>query len=50
MVMESIRNTGIVPEKISADDGYFSGAEVEMVKSIIGIKHVHLLGAKMSDD
>ncbi len=54
MVMESIQNTNTVPEKVSADDGYSSGAGLEMVKSIIGVKHVSLSGTKgkrlMTDD
>lgn len=46
MVMESIQNTNTVPESVSADDGYSSGAGFELVKSIHGIKQVSLSGAK----
>ena len=46
MVMESIHNTGTVPEKVSADDGYSSSKGLEQLKWIPGVFHVSLSGSK----
>lgn len=46
MVMESIQNTGTVPEKVSADDGYSSAEGLGQVRWIPGVFHVSLSGAK----
>ena len=54
MVMESIQNTGTVPENVSADDGYSSAKGLAQVRWIPGVFHVSLSGAKgkrlMSDE
>ncbi len=46
MVQQHIERTGIIPELVSADDGYASGPHADYLKEVLGVQDVSISGAK----